>query len=160
MTVLAKTRIVHTRTEFNFIAAVDRHTQYLSISSVSSVKCQQVCFYEGHFVNPPNSWLEQWHPWRVPFGQWGPGLACSADYMWPTIVSLATVWVPWLLMGCPKQWFLPPHLPHPIPLHPTLPPILPTPFIINTDGRKGQQEIQWNSAIRDREGYSSYNKSQ
>ena len=39
VTVLAKTRYVRTKTEFNFIAAVYRHTQYLSIPSVSSVKC-------------------------------------------------------------------------------------------------------------------------
>ena len=39
VTVLAKTRHVRTKTEFNFIAAVYRHTQYLSIPSVSSVKC-------------------------------------------------------------------------------------------------------------------------
>ena len=38
VTVLAKTCIVHTKTEFNFIATVDRCTQYLSIPSVSSVK--------------------------------------------------------------------------------------------------------------------------
>ena len=39
VTVLAKTRLVRTKTEFNFIAAVYRHTQYLSIPSVLSVKC-------------------------------------------------------------------------------------------------------------------------
>ena len=39
VTVLAKTGFVLTKTEFNFIAAVYRHTQYLSIPSVSSVKC-------------------------------------------------------------------------------------------------------------------------
>ena len=39
VTVLAKTRHVRTKTEFNFIAAVYRHTQYLSIPTVSSVKC-------------------------------------------------------------------------------------------------------------------------
>ena len=39
VTVLAKTRLVRSKTEFNFIAAVYRHTQYLSIPSVSSVKC-------------------------------------------------------------------------------------------------------------------------
>ena len=39
MTVLAKTCLVCTKTEFNFIAAAYRHTQYLSIPSVSSVKC-------------------------------------------------------------------------------------------------------------------------
>ena len=39
VTVLAKIHLVRTKTEFNFIAAVYRHTQYLSIPSVSSVKC-------------------------------------------------------------------------------------------------------------------------
>ena len=39
VTVLAKTGLVRTKTEFNCIAAVYRHTQYLSIPSVSSVKC-------------------------------------------------------------------------------------------------------------------------
>ena len=39
VTVLAKTCIVCISTEFNFIAAAYRHTQYLSISGVSSVKC-------------------------------------------------------------------------------------------------------------------------
>ena len=39
VTVLAKTRLVRTKTEFNFITTVYRHTQYLSIPSVSSVKC-------------------------------------------------------------------------------------------------------------------------
>ena len=38
-TVLAKTSLVRTKTEFNFIATVYRQTQYLSILSVSSVKC-------------------------------------------------------------------------------------------------------------------------
>ena len=75
VTVLAKTRLVRTKTEFNFITTVYRHTQYLSIPSVSSVKCNLVYFSEGHFADPPNSWLEQWHPWRAPIGQWGPGFA-------------------------------------------------------------------------------------
>ena len=39
VTVLAKTRLVRTKTESNFITTVYRHTQYLSIPSVSSVKC-------------------------------------------------------------------------------------------------------------------------
>ena len=39
VTVLAKTHLVRSKTEFNFIAEVYRHTQYLSITSVSSVKC-------------------------------------------------------------------------------------------------------------------------
>ena len=37
--VLAKAHLVLTKTQFNFIAAVYRHTQYVSIPSVSSVKC-------------------------------------------------------------------------------------------------------------------------
>ena len=75
MTVLAKTDLVRTKTEFNFIAANYRHTQYLSIPSVSSVKCYLVYFSEGHSADPPKSRLEQWHTWRVPIGQWGPGFA-------------------------------------------------------------------------------------
>ena len=39
VTVLAKTSLVRTKTEFSFIAAVYRHTQYLSIPSASSVNC-------------------------------------------------------------------------------------------------------------------------
>ena len=31
--------------------------------------------------------------------------------MWPTGVPLATVWASWLLMKCPKRWFLPPPSP-------------------------------------------------
>ena len=40
--------------------------------------------------------------------------------MWHIGVSLATVWASWLLMGCPKYWFLPPPT-QPHPPHPTLP---------------------------------------
>ena len=36
---LSKMHIVCTKTEFNFIGTVYRHTHYLSIPSVSSVKC-------------------------------------------------------------------------------------------------------------------------
>ena len=63
---------------------------------------------------------------------WGPGFA-PTDYTWPTIVPLATVWVPWLLMECPKWWFLPrptpPTPPHHTPPHPTPSPIPPTPLL-------------------------------
>ena len=38
MTVLAKTRIVHTKTEFKFVATVDRYTQYLAIHP-QCIKC-------------------------------------------------------------------------------------------------------------------------
>ena len=137
MTVLAKTRIIHTKTEFNFIATAYRHTQYLFIPSVSSVECLLVYFSQGHFPNPPKSQLEQWHPWKVPIGSGDLGLLSLS--MWPTIMSLATVWVSWLLMGCPKQWFLPPPTrPCPTSPHPTTHPTHPS--IINTDGRKGWQK--------------------
>ena len=36
---LSKNRPFHTKTEFNFIATIYRHTQYLSIPSVPRVKC-------------------------------------------------------------------------------------------------------------------------
>ena len=47
--------------------------------------------------------------------------------MRPTSVLLATVWASWLLMGCPKRWFLPPPSlsAHSSPSHPT-PPCLPS----------------------------------
>ena len=61
------------------LPTVDRHTQYLSITSLSSIKCLVFCFCEGHFADPPNSWLKQWHQWRVPIEQWGPGFALT-DY--------------------------------------------------------------------------------
>ena len=77
--------------------------------------------------------------------------------MWPTNVSLAMVWASWLHMGC-GFCHLPPHPPLSVSPHHTLPPIPPTPSIINTDGRKGWQKIPSNSAIRYRE--VRYNKSQ
>ena len=52
--------------------------------------------------------------------------------MWPTGVSLATVWASWLLMECLKQVFLP----LPTPPYPTPPYIPCTPSISNTDGKK------------------------
>ena len=53
---------------------------------------------------------------------------CSGDMgllpltLWSTGMSLATVWVPWLLMGCPK-WGV---LQQPIPPHPTTQPTHPS----------------------------------
>ena len=87
------------------------------------------------FCRPPESWLEQWNPWRAPIGQWGP-------------VSAPT--------GCVAHWYVIGHcvgvmathgvslgvvFATSLPTHPALPPIPPTPSIINTDGRKGQQKI-------------------
>ena len=132
MTVLAKTRHVRTKTEFNFIAAVYRHTQYLSIPSVSNVKCQLVCFSQGHFADPPESWLEQWDPWRAPIGQWGPVSAptdCVAH--WSVIGHCVGVMD---AHGVSLKVVFASSLPtHPSSSH-------PTPSIIYTDGRKGRQK--------------------
>ena len=67
------------------------------------------------------------------------------EYYWPLCGHHGCSW------SVPRGGFchLPPHPPLPVP---PAPPIPPTPSIINTDGRKGQQKIPWNSAIRDREG--------
>ena len=141
VTVLAKTRIVCTKIEFNFIAIVDRHTQYLSIPSASCVKCWLVCFCEGYFSNTPKLRLEQWHPWRVPFGQWGPGFT-TTDYVahhcviGPVCVHHGCSWVSQTVVFAS-------------PPHPTT--YLTHPCFINTDSKKGRQKITWNSA-RDREG--------
>ena len=71
--------------------------------------------------------------------------------LWPTSVSLATVWALWLLLGCPKwRLLLPPT--YTVPSHPIPLPISPISSISNIDVRKGQQKIPWNSAISDKEG--------
>ena len=134
MTVLAKTCLVCTKAEFDFIAAVYRNTQYLSIPSVSSVKIMLtgLLFWRA-FCQPFKVTAYQWLPWRAPIGQWGPGFAptgCVAH--WCAIGHCVGI------VAAPRGWFLPPM------------PIPPNPSIINTDGGKGQQKIPWNSAIRDR----------
>ena len=47
VTVLAKTHIVHTKTEINFIATVDRHTQYLSIPMYQVLNVNWSAFVKG-----------------------------------------------------------------------------------------------------------------
>ena len=93
--------------------------------------------------------------------------------VWPSSVLLATVWESWMLMECPKEWFLHPPSPHTHPpthpspshptqphrpSHPTPPPIPPTPSIINNDSRKGRKKYLeiWPSEIEK----VSYNKNQ
>ena len=119
MTVLAKTGLVRTKTEFNFIAAVYRHTQYLSIPVYQVLNVNWSTFLKGIL-----STLQS-HGWNN--GIHGGCQLGSGDLdllplaMWPTGVSLATVWVSWLLMECPKGGFcyLPPtHPPLPVPPHP------------------------------------------
>ena len=97
LTVLAKTRHVRTKTEFNFITAVYRHTQYLSIPSVSSVNWS--AFLKGILQTFQN------HNWNN--GTHGGHQLDSGDLyllplaVWPTGVLLATVWASWLLIKCP-----------------------------------------------------------
>ena len=122
VTVLAKTRIVCTRNEFNFIATVESRTHSISIHP-QCIKCWMLtglpAFVKGilptlqsHGCNKGIYGGRQLEHWV--------GLPLT---MWPTLVSLAIVWASWLLMGRPKRWFLPPLTPPPIP---------PTPLLSNT----------------------------
>ena len=121
MTVLAKTCIVCTKTEINFIAPVDRHTLNIYPSPVYQVlNVSWSAFVKG--ILP----TLQSHSWNN--GTHGRHQLDSGDLyllplaVWPTGVLLATVWVSWLLMECPKGWFLPPPTPPtPSPSHPTPP---------------------------------------
>ena len=75
--------------------------------------------------------------------------------MWHTIVSLSTVWVPWLLIRCPKQSLLPPSTP-PTPPRPT--PSHPPPLLsILTAERDGKKYLKIQPLEMEK---VSYNKSQ
>ena len=100
VTVLAKTCHVRTKTEFNFIAAVYRHTQYLYPSPLYQVSnANWSAFLKG--ILP----TLQSHGWNN--GTHGECQLDSGDLyllplaVWPTGVLLATVWASWLLMECP-----------------------------------------------------------
>ena len=135
---LSKTRLVCTKTEFNFIAAVYRHT---SIPSVSSVKFLLVCFSQGHFADPPVSRLEQWNPWKAPIGQWRPVFAltgCVAH--WCVIGHCVGIMAArGVSLGVTFATSLPTHLSpsHPTPLrHPFHPPPLLSILMAERDGKK------------------------
>ena len=128
-----KTHIVCTKTEFNLIATVDRHTIYPS-QVYKVVNINWSTFLKGIL---PTLQSHGWNNGTHGGCQLGSGdLGLLPLTTWPTGVSLASVWASRLLIWCPKQWFLPPptslHPPHPTP---------PTPSIISTDGRKGRQKI-------------------
>ena len=53
---LCKTSHVHTKTEIHFIAQDHSYTQEVSMHSVSTAQCEQVCFSGGHFADPVMSW--------------------------------------------------------------------------------------------------------
>ena len=99
--------------------------------------------FSRRFANPPESWLEQWDPWRVPIGQWEPVFAptgCVAH--WCVIGHCVGVMAAHgVSLGVVFATSLPTHPPHPTPPHLTSPPIPPSPSVINTDGRKGQQKL-------------------
>ena len=118
MTVLAKTGLVRTKTEFNFIATVYRHTQYLSIPSVSVLNVNWFTFLKGILLTLQS---HSWNNGTLGGCQLGSGdLYLLPLAMWSTGVSLATVWASWLLMECSKGWFLSPSTP-PTPPCPTPP---------------------------------------
>ena len=59
MTSSAKTSHVPTKTEIHFIAQDHSYTQEVSMHSVSTGQCEQVCFSGGHFADPVMSRLIQ-----------------------------------------------------------------------------------------------------
>ena len=140
MTVLAKTRIVRNKTEFNFIATVDRYTQYLiypsqvyQVLNVNWSACMKGIL--------PTLQSHRWKNGTHREHQLGSAhLSLLPLTMGPTVVPLATVWATWLLMGCPKWWFLPPPTPtlsHPTPLHlPSHPPSLLSILTTERDSKK------------------------
>ena len=67
VTVSAKTDHVSTKSEITFIAQ-EHSYQQLSMHSISTVQCEQVCFSGGHFADPVMSWLREWCQWRAPIG--------------------------------------------------------------------------------------------
>ena len=85
--------------------------------------------------------LEQWAPWRAPIGQWRPVSASTGCVAHCCVIgySVGIMAAHGVSLGVVFATSHPTP-PHPIPLHPTQPPIPPTPSIINTDGRKGQQK--------------------
>ena len=56
----AKTSHVCTKTENHFIAQDYSYTQEVSMHSVSTARCEQVCFSGGHFDNPVMLRLREW----------------------------------------------------------------------------------------------------
>ena len=105
----------------------------------------------------------QTHGWNN--GTYGGCQLCSGDLnllslaIWPTDVSLATVWASWLLMECPKGWFLPSPSP-PTPLSPTpprLPSYSPPLLLILTAERDGKKYLENQPSETEK---ASYNKNQ
>ena len=95
--------------------------------------------------------LEQWHPWRVPIGQWGPGRSPTyyvAHYcvIGHCVGTMAAYGVSQMVVFS-TSYPIPPHSTHPT--HPS---------IINTDSRKGRQKYLEIQPLEIEK--VSYNKSQ
>ena len=143
---LNKNHMVCIKIEFNFLP------QFTDILNIYPSPVYQVLHVNWSaflkYILP--TLQKQWHQWRAPIEQWGPGF-----FLTDSVAH--TVWASCLLMGCPKRGFLPPpappftpHLSH-CPSHPPL-------SISNTDIRKGWQKYH---EIKPSEIEKvSYNKSQ
>ena len=149
VTVLAKTSLIHTK--LNSIL-LPQFTDTLSIYPSPVYQVLNVNW--STFLKAILLTLQS-HGWNN--GTHGGHQLGSGDLdllpmvMWHTGVSLATVWVSWLLMGCPKGWFLPPPTP---PRHPSHPLPLLSILVAERDDKK-YYEIQ-QSEIEE----VSYNKNQ
>ena len=51
----------------------------VSMHSVSTAQCDQVCFSGGDFADHVMSWLGEWHLWGAPVGWPCPGAAVIAS---------------------------------------------------------------------------------
>ena len=75
-----KTSHVRTKTEIHFIAQYYSYTQEVSMHSISTAQCEQVCFSGGHFANPVMSRTREWPLYRAPIG-WPSGWLCTVGGM-------------------------------------------------------------------------------
>ena len=137
------------KTEFNFMATVYRHTQYLSIPSVSSVNLSASLKGNLHTL--------QSHSWNNGINggiNWAGFAPNDSLTHWCVIGHCVAVMAAHVVS---QMGVLPPPT-HPIPPHPVLPSptIHPThPLYYQYGWQKRTAKIPRNSAIRD-----SYNKSQ
>ena len=157
MTGFAKSHIVRTKTEFNFIATVYTDTHNIYPSPVYEVlNVNWFAFLKGILLtlqsHSRNNGTHGGH--KLGSGE----LDLLPLTMWRTGVSLATVWVLWLLMGCSKQGFLsPPTPPCPTSQHPATHPIHPSLLAILTAERDSKKYHEIQSSEIEKVGY---NKSQ
>ena len=143
MTVLTKTRIVRTKTEFNFIGTVYKLTNTLNIYPLNVNWC---AFLKGILLTLQSpGWNNGIHGGC----QLGSGDLPPTSYVahWCVIGHCVGIMVAYGMSQI-RVFVTSHHIPsQPNPTPPTLPPIPLTPSISNTDGWKGKQWIPWNSAI-------------